>query len=189
MSGRECLLVMDYQAEIVARYDDAGPCVPRVAAVLETARADGTLVVFVRVGFRPGYPEVSPRNRAFSSAKAAGRFLLGDAGTEIDSRVPPLAGEPVVTKHRVGAFWATELEQLLRAQDVERLVLAGIATSGVVLSTIRDAADRDFDLTVLSDCCADADPEVHRVLLERVFRRQARVITSAEWIDGHSKRE
>jgi nicotinamidase-related amidase len=188
MSGRECLLVMDYQAEIVARYD-ADACISQVAAALETARADGTPVAFVQVGFRPGYPEVSPRNRAFSSAKAAGRFLLGETGSEIDSRVAPLTGEPVVIKHRVGAFWATELEQLLRAQDIERLVLAGISTSGVVLSTVRDAADRDYELVVLSDCCADSDPEVHRLLLERVFPRQARVVTSAVWIDGHTKRE
>jgi nicotinamidase-related amidase len=68
-------------------------------------------------------------------------------------------------------------------------VLAGIATSGVVLSTVRDAADRDYELVVLSDCCVDSDPEVHRLLLERVFPRQARVITSAVWIDGHTKRE
>jgi nicotinamidase-related amidase len=188
MSGRECLLVMDYQAEIVARYD-ADACVSQVAAALETARADGTPVAFVQVGFRPGYPEVSLRNRAFSSAKAAGRFLLGEAGSDIDSRVAPLTGEPVVIKHRVGAFWATELEQLLRAQDIERLVLAGIATSGVVLSTVRDAADRDYELVVLSDCCVDSDPEVHRLLLERVFPRQARVVSAAVWIDGHTKRE
>jgi nicotinamidase-related amidase len=185
-SGRECLLLMDYQVDIVSRYD-AEDCVSRAAAALEAARADGTPVIFVRVGFRPGHVEVSPHNRAFSSAKAAGRFTLGDAGTEIDGRLAPSAAEPVVTKRRVGAFWATELEQILRAQGVERLALAGIATSGVILSTVRDAADRDFELTVLSDCCADTDPEVHRVLLERVFPRQARVITSKEWVESHSQ--
>jgi nicotinamidase-related amidase len=62
------------------------------------------------------------------------------------------------------------------------LVLAGIATSGVVLSTLRMAADLDFGLTVLSDACADGYPEVHRVLLEKVFPRQADVVTTAEWI-------
>lgn len=188
MSERECLLIMDYQAEIVARYAAAGQ-VSRVAQALEAARANGTPVAFVQVGFRPGYPEVSPHNRGFAAAKAAGRFMLADPETEIDSRVAPLAGEPIVIKHRVGAFLATELDQLLRAQGIERLVLAGIATSGVVLSTVRDAADRDYELTVLSDCCADSDPEAHRVLLERVFPRQARVTTAAEWIDDRTKQE
>jgi nicotinamidase-related amidase len=70
---------------------------------------------------------------------------------------------------------------LLRGLEVRDLVLAGIATSGVVLSTLRQAADLDFGLTVLSDACADGDPEVHRVLLEKVFPRQADVVTTPEW--------
>lgn len=188
MPARECLLVMDYQTEIVARYD-AADCVARTAAAIAAARADGTPVLFVRVGFRPGFPEVSPHNRSFSAAKKAGRFMIGDPGTEIDARVAPVDGELVVTKHRVGAFWATELDQLLGAQDVSRLVLAGIATSGVVLSTVRDAADRDYELVVLADCCADSNPGVHEMLLEHVFPRQARVITSADWIGSHATQE
>jgi nicotinamidase-related amidase len=70
---------------------------------------------------------------------------------------------------------------VLRAQGVQHLVLAGIATSGVVLSTLRQAADLDYRLTVLSDGCLDGDPEVHRVLLEKVFPRQAGVTTIADW--------
>jgi nicotinamidase-related amidase len=70
---------------------------------------------------------------------------------------------------------------VLRALEVDHLVLAGIATSGVVLSTLREAADRDFRLTVLADGCADGDAEVHRVLTEKVFPRQAEVTTVAEW--------
>jgi nicotinamidase-related amidase len=188
MPPRECLLVMDYQAEIVARYD-AADCADRTAVAMNTARAEGTPVIFVQVGFRPGFPEVSPHNRSFSAARKAGRFMLGDPGTQIDARVAPRDGELVVTKHRVGAFWATELDQLLRAQDIGSLVLAGIATSGVVLSTVRDAADRDYELTVLADCCADSNAEVHRTLLEHVFPRQARVLTSADWIGNHAKQE
>ena len=87
----------------------------------------------------------------------------------------------VVTKLRVSAFAGSDLEVLLRGLEVRDLVLAGIATSGVVLSTLRQAADLDFGLTVLSDACADGDPEVHRVLLEKVFPRQADVVTTAEW--------
>jgi nicotinamidase-related amidase len=64
----------------------------------------------------------------------------------------------------------------LAARGIDTLVLAGVATSGVVLSTLRDAADRDYRLFVLSDVCADMDPEVHRVLMEKIFPRQADVI-------------
>jgi nicotinamidase-related amidase len=88
----------------------------------------------------------------------------------------------IVVKKRISAFAGSDLEVLLRANDIRHLVLCGIATSGVVLSTLREAGDKDFALTVLSDLCADTDSEVHRVLLEKVFPRQARVITAAEWM-------
>jgi nicotinamidase-related amidase len=87
----------------------------------------------------------------------------------------------VVVKKRVSAFTGSDLEVLLRSAGVDHLVLAGIATSGVVLSTVREAADRDYRLTVLADACADNDPEVHRVLVEKVFPRQAEVTVVADW--------
>jgi len=87
----------------------------------------------------------------------------------------------VVTKRRVSAFAGSDLDVLLRARRTEHLVLAGIATSGLVLSTLRQAADLDFRLTVLADGCLDADPEVHQVLLHKVFPRQAEVTSVAEW--------
>jgi len=70
---------------------------------------------------------------------------------------------------------------VLRAQGISHLVLSGIATSGVVLSTLREAADKDYQLTVLADCCFDGDEEVQRVLLSKVFPRQAEVVQSSEW--------
>jgi nicotinamidase-related amidase len=90
----------------------------------------------------------------------------------------------VVTKRRVSAFAGSDLDVVLRAQSIGHLVLAGIATSGVVLSTLRQAADLDYQLTVLADGCLDADPEVHRVLLEKVFPRQAEVTSIAGWTAG-----
>jgi nicotinamidase-related amidase len=71
---------------------------------------------------------------------------------------------------------------VLRAGEIRNLVLTGIATSGVVLSTLRQAADLDFGLTVLADGCLDGDPEVHRVLTEKVFPRQADVVSVEEWV-------
>jgi nicotinamidase-related amidase len=87
----------------------------------------------------------------------------------------------VVTKRRVSAFTGSDLEVVLRGLGVGKLVLTGIATSGVVLSTLRQAADLDYQLAVLADGCLDADPEVHRVLTEKIFPRQAQVTTVAEW--------
>jgi nicotinamidase-related amidase len=95
----------------------------------------------------------------------------------------PTPGDVVITKHRVSAFAGTDLEMVLRANGIDTLVLTGIATSGVVLSTIRHAADADYRLIVVADCCSDPDPEVHRVLVEKVFARPA-MVTTADTVVG-----
>ncbi len=105
-----------------------------------------------------------------------------DAGTQVVDELEPLPGEVVVVKRRVSAFTGSDLEVVLRAAGIDHLVLSGIATSGVVLSTLREAADRDYRLTVLADACLDRDDEVHRVLTETVFPRQADVVTVDEWV-------
>jgi nicotinamidase-related amidase len=174
------LLVMDVQPAALGRVSDKDAYLARVRAVVEAARRKGVPVHFVVVGFRPGMPEVSSRNQTFGAYRQQAAAVL------IDPRpaITPEEGEIVITKRRVSAFTGSDLEVVLRSGDVQHLVLCGIATSGVVLSTLREAADKDYRLTVLSDLCADADPEVHRVLLEKVFARQAEVVTSERWLQN-----
>jgi nicotinamidase-related amidase len=177
------LLVMDVQQGVVERFGQPG-VLDRLAEGLAAARNAGVPVIFVRVAFRPGFPEVSTTNRSFSAlaGTAGDRFGEDNPATQIHPAVAPRPGEPVVVKKRVSAFTGSDLEVLLRSMNVAELVLTGIATSGVVLSTLREAADRDYRLTVLADACADADEEVHRVLLGKVFPRQATVITTQQWV-------
>jgi nicotinamidase-related amidase len=174
---------MDVQQGIVDRYGGAGGLLDRLIRAVAAAREAGVPVMFVRVAFRTGFPEVSPANRRFRAiAEAAGENFTEDSpATQVHPALAPGAGEPVVLKKRVSAFTGSDLEVLLRSRRVTRLVLTGIATSGVVLSTLREAADRDYELTVLADGCADADDEVHRILIEKVFPRQALVMTVEEW--------
>jgi nicotinamidase-related amidase len=179
---RPVLLVMDFQRGVVERIGD--PAVTAAAdRAVKAARASDVPVMFVRVAFRPGYPEVSGSNASFSRiAQTGGETYMADhPATQIHAALEPLPGEPVIVKVRVSAFSGSDLDALLRAAHADTLVLAGISTSGVVLSTLRQAADLDYRLTVLSDACADSDPEVHRVLLEKVFPRQALVTTVDEW--------
>jgi nicotinamidase-related amidase len=184
------LLVMDMQNGIIKRYGDgSGPLLETVGRATEAARASGVPVIFVRVAFRPGAPEISARNRTFSALGGSG--VLGtmgddDPATQIHDALTPQPDDVIVTKRRVSAFAGSDLDVVLSSLDVRSLVLTGIATSGVVLSTLRQAADRDFDVTVLRDGCADADPEVHRVLLDKVFPRQAAVLGVDEWIESLS---
>ncbi len=173
------LLVMDVQEGIVERFEAAAPYLERLRAAISAARGAGVPVIYVRVAFRPGFPEVSPRNRSFSAIKERSASLAKGA---IHPALAPEEGDVIVTKLRTSAFTGSHLEVLLRAQGIQTLVLTGIATSGVVLSTLREAADRDYRLEVLSDGCLDADAEVHRVLTEKVFPRQADVISIDEWV-------
>jgi nicotinamidase-related amidase len=175
------LLVMDLQEGIVKRIGDAAGYLDRLSAAVSVAREAGIRIIFVVVGFRPGYPEVSERNKSFGAIAGTGRFTDSDPDARIHPAIAPASGDVIVTKRRVSAFAGSDLDVVLRAGGVEHLVLAGIATSGVVLSTVRQAADLDYRITVLSDGCLDGDPEVHRVLTEKVFPRQAEVTTLADW--------
>jgi nicotinamidase-related amidase len=179
---RTALLVMDLHADVVAMVGAAGPgLVERTAPVIEAARAAGATVIYVVLGFRPGYPEVSDRNAIFSAIRSSGRFL-GTPGADLPAAIAPQDGDVVVVKHRVSAFHGTDLDVILRAKGIETLLLLGIATSGIVLSTACDAADADFRLAIVRDCCADRDDEVHRVLLDKVLARRATMLTAAEAI-------
>ena len=175
------LLVMDIQEGIVARVHDDPDYLPRLSRAIDAARRADIPVVYVVIGFRSGHPEVSDRNATFS-ALPPGAFAEGDPHAAIHPDVAPRSGEVVVTKKRVSAFTGSDLELVLRSAGITRLVLTGLATSGVVLSTLRQAADLDYRLTVLADGCADRDPEVHRLLTEKVFPGQAEVSTVDQWV-------
>lgn len=175
------LLLMDFQAGIVDRLGSP-EVVASAGRALQAARAHGIPVIHVRVAFRPGTPEVSPRNKSFSALTGQDSMGSDDPRTQVVEALTPAGSDVVVVKRRVSAFTGSDLEVVLRALSVDHLVLAGIATSGVVLSTLREAADRDYRLTVLADACADGDDEVHRVLTEKVFPRQSDVTTVDAWV-------
>ncbi|HTK07382.1 MAG TPA: isochorismatase family cysteine hydrolase [Ktedonobacteraceae bacterium] len=176
------LLVMDMQVEIVTRFAQPADFLASTSAAIAAARAAEIPVIYVGVAFRPGYPEVSLRNKGFSAIKQQLSSQSAAMTTvEIHPAIAPQPTDIVVTKRRVSAFSGSDLEVVLRAQGISHLVLCGIATSGVVLSTLREAADKDYQLTVLADCCVDGDEEVQRVLLSKVFPRQADVIQSSAW--------
>ena len=102
----------------------------------------------------------------------------------IHPTVSPQQDEPVIVKHRVNAFFGTDLDVILRSQGVDTLILMGHATSGVILSTVRYAADADYQVIVIEDGCADRDPEVHALLMEKIFPRQATVTSSKEAVEA-----
>jgi nicotinamidase-related amidase len=179
------LLVMDYQVLVLNSLDDAATILSRAADAIAVVRRHGGQIGYVRVAFEEAdYAAIPSTNKMFSRLAAMGRDLGSESpAAAVHAQVAPEAGDIMVRKTRVGAFSTTDLDEQLHDRGITSLILAGISTSGVVLSTVRDAADRDYQLFVLADACADPDPAVHEVLTEKIFPRQADVITTAELED------
>ncbi|MBR0724203.1 isochorismatase family cysteine hydrolase [Bradyrhizobium manausense] len=154
--------------------------IERTSKLLKTARAANLLVVHVKVGFRTNYPEISPRNKLFTWLKENQLFAPGSPSGQIHPALAPTDFEPVVVKHRVGAFTGTDLERILRANEIDTVIIAGISTSGAVLSAVRQAFDLDYRLVLAQDCCADLDAEVQKVVVEKIIAAHATIASAAQ---------
>ncbi|MCB2079405.1 MAG: cysteine hydrolase [Novosphingobium sp.] len=131
------------------------------ANAIAKARAAGAKVGYVRVGFSPDYRECPPNSPIFSGARKNGIFQLGTKGTEVHPALAPQQGDFDIVKHRVSPFYATSLEAILRANGIERIVMCGVSTNGVVHSGAREAHDRDYEVVILEDCCAGVTSDEH----------------------------
>ncbi len=152
-------------AEVVAR-----GVIAHANTLAARARLAGAPVVLVRVGFAQGYPDHPDHSPLFGPARQRGALLLGGWGTEFH---PDLAVDPadtVIVKPRVSAFHATPLADLLAEWGVERLVICGVSTEMGVLTTARDAHDRDFRVVIAADACASASPALHDAALAMLAR-------------------
>lgn len=178
------LLIMDVQTHTLKSLKDANYYVHGIAKATAAARQAGVPIIYIVVGFKPGYPEVHPDNKAFASIKKMDVGLDNADNYAVPASIGPKQGDLLLIKKRFSAFAGSGLDLILRAKQIKHLVLAGISTSGVVLSTLREAADKDFKITVLADGLSDKDETVHQVLLERVFPRQALVTTIDDWCAG-----
>jgi nicotinamidase-related amidase len=184
-TSNTALLVMDMQVGIVAMMPDAAAILPKVSKAIAHAREKNIPVIYIVVGFRQGAPEIHVHNKSFGEGKAKYATTDMAAFMTVHPELAPRSGEVIVTKRRVSAFTGSDLEVVLRSSGIQHMVLTGIATSGVILSTVREAADKDYRITILSDGCADRDEEVHRVLMTKVYTRQADVMTIEEWSAGN----
>jgi nicotinamidase-related amidase len=179
---KTALLVMDVQGATVKMLQDKETFLQSVNGAIQTARSGNIPVIYVVVGFRKGYPEASPNNKSFSALrKNPAMNLDAEEAYRVHTSIAPRPSDILVVKKRISAFSGSDLEIVLRSMAINHIVLTGISTSGVVLSTLREAADKDYFLTVLSDCCFDLDEEIHRILMTKIFVRQAEVMKAEEW--------
>ncbi|HSV50522.1 MAG TPA: isochorismatase family cysteine hydrolase [Burkholderiaceae bacterium] len=175
--AKTAVLVMHYQSDILSFFSQAAPTLlANTRALLDAARARGTSVFFIRIAFSPSYLEVSPRNKNGSFLASTGAFLNND----IPAELARTAAEPVLVAKRVSVFFGTDLESRLSAKGIDTVVLAGIASTGVVLSTIAYASDADYRIYTVKDCCFDPDPVVHDHLFETAFESRSVVMSLAQ---------
>lgn len=162
---KSVVLIMDFQQRIVNNVaSDPDAVVKNASQALQAARQAGIPVIYV--------------------VHRGGAFQEYAPDVEIHQGVSPAEGETVITKTRPGPFSTTALDVNLREMGKDTLVLMGVATSGCVLSAVRWATDINYKFIVLADACSDGDPEVHRVLTEKVYPRQGTVMTTAQFIDA-----
>ena len=177
------LLVMDYQAGLLQRLPDAAGLLGRANAAIAELRGRGGQVGWVRVAFDDAdfaaIPATSVMARLATPDRRAGLHVDAPA-SQLHPDLQPQPQDIAVRKVRVGAFTTTDLDQQLRARGVDTLLLAGISTSGVVLSMVREAMDRDYRIVVLADVCADPEPDNHAFLISKIYPRYATVIDVAE---------
>ena len=180
------LLIADFYAAMMGTIPHAVDrhVVEKTQRLQRASREAGLFVCYCATVFRPGYVEISERNKTFRERKHSGQPAISDPVQLIHPAVRPAEGEVVVGKHRVNALYGTPLDLILRANNIDTLIILGYATSGVVLSTTRYAADLDYRLVVVEDCCADQDPAVHDFLMQRIFPRQADVVNAADVIEA-----
>jgi nicotinamidase-related amidase len=177
--SRTALLVMDYQVGLVHRLPDPDALLARVNAAIADVREHGGHVAWVRIGFGDDDFNAIPSTSVTARMATTDRrdALHADAAaTQIHDALSPQPHDISVRKTRVGSFSTTDLGARLKQRDIRTLVLAGISTGGVVLSTVREAMDLDYQIVVLDDACADPDPVTHAFLIGTIFPRHITVI-------------
>ncbi|WP_428230889.1 cysteine hydrolase family protein [Flavobacterium sp.] len=181
MEQNTALLVMDMQLGILSNFPNPENIIRNVAQAIENARSKNIPVIYATLGFKNGASEISSNNKVFAATKEHISNIDLKEFSKIHPELAPQENDIHVIKRRVSAFTGSELEIILRSKEIKHIVLSGVATSGIVLSTTTEASDKDYKISILSDACADRDEEVHRVLTTKVFLRHANVLTIEEW--------
>lgn len=177
------LLVMDMQLGIIGNFSQVSTAlISSTQKAIHHARFQQLPILYVTVGFRQESWAIRANNKGLAAIKERVAQVDMNVFTTIVPDLGRMDGEPQVMKRGLSAFAGSDLEMILKSLGIQHLILTGISTSGVVLSTMREAVDKDYRLTILADCCADADEEVHTILTTKVFPRHADVMSVADWI-------
>lgn len=174
------LLVIDFINDIVnpsgkisssASFIEKNQVIENANKMIQFARDRKMLICFVKVGFSDNYVECPASSPIFSKAKELNALQLNSWGTDFDERLYVQSNDLIIIKHRVSAFYGTSLELVLRSNGIRDLILTGVSTDMAIQTTSRDAHDRDFTVTIVSDACGAGSIDLHNSslkLLERI---------------------
>lgn len=176
------MLLLDLMGPLVEGFSNHAELLDSWKRARAACYGAGVPVIYVRVAFRPGHPEVDLGNALFGPIASAGRLVEGSPGAEVHAQISPGERDITIVKKRVSPFWGSDLDVILRTLGRRTLAVAGLKTSGVVLSTVLEGTDRDYRVVVLSDACADDDEALHRTLMEQLFPQRAVVVHTDAWV-------
>ncbi|QQC67774.1 isochorismatase family cysteine hydrolase [Paraburkholderia ginsengisoli] len=175
--AQTALIVMHYQTDIIGLFPSVAPALlANTRKLCDAARAINVGVYFAQIHFSPGYPEVSALNRNGQGIRQLGLFVDDTIAPQLGRR----ATEPLIIAHRASVFFGTDLQAQLAAQGIDTLIMVGIASTGVVLSSVAYASDADYRLFTVKDCCYDPDQVVHDHLFSTAFDSRTTVLSLAE---------
>ncbi|KAI1286578.1 Isochorismatase-like protein [Xylaria venustula] len=188
---KTAFILLDIQIETVGMIShilNTDEYLAKVSSTLTAARKAGVPIVQVTTSFRPSYVDTSPRNRMTTHVRDSGKFKESDPFVQLHPTIAKEAADDIyITKRRVSALYGNDLDIVLRSSGIEKIVVAGLATTGAVLSTVRQAADMDYQITVIADLCADSSDELHRFAMSKVLSKQASILSAEEWLASLEK--
>lgn len=189
--AKPCLILIDFINEIIHEEGKAPSCakyvsehgiIEKINEAMTWARKNQYKIIHVKLGFKEDYSNCSSLSPMFKQAMEKKAFLLNSWGTEFHSHIQVAKEDLVVIKHRVSAFYATDLEVILRSEGIDTLVIAGASTNMAVEAAAREAHDRDYRVVILEDVCGAYDENWHHFSLQ-VMSRFSKVISVKE-LDG-----
>ncbi len=157
----------------------------QAAKLLDAARRSGAAVVYTRVAWQPGYPDLVVNSPLLGMVAQFGALVEGSAKAEIVPQLTPQDGDVVLTHQRVGGFSASQLDVILRSRGVDTLLFAGVATNASVESTARQASDLGYRTIIVADACSAADPGAHDAAIASLGLL-GEITTTAEAVDALS---
>jgi biuret amidohydrolase len=176
---KSALLVLDMQPDIAAFHQGGiEPVVATIKDLIAWARTQSIPIIYSRVAFRPSYVDAFPG--AAQMLKPRNMLREDLPGSGIIPELAPQADDIVITKRRVGVFYQTDFELILRSLGSQTLIYTGMSTARVVESTVREAHNRDFQNIVVSDATTATSDELHQAALRSMGDWFAKIKTAAE---------